>query len=63
MIRFLPYILRSAWRNRIRSVLTVLGVAVAVFLISGLGALLDSKARALKEASQSILVVSEKDVY
>jgi len=63
VIRFLPYILRSAWRNRVRSVLTVLGVAVAVFLISGLGALLDSKAQALEEASQTILVVSEKDVY
>ena len=36
MIRFLPYLLRSAWRNRVRSALTVLGVAVAVFLVTGL---------------------------
>ena len=63
MIRFLPYVARSAWRNRVRTVLTVLGVGVAVFLIVGLGAFLVSRARAQAAASESILVVSQKDVY
>jgi hypothetical protein len=63
MIRFLPYILRSSMRNSVRSTLTVLGVAVAVFLMTGLGALLQSRTDALEASSESILVVSEKDVY
>jgi hypothetical protein len=63
MIKFLPYVARSAWRNKVRTVLTVLGVGVAVFLVSGLGAFLVSRARAQEAASESILVVSQKDVY
>ena len=63
MIKFAPYVLRSAWRNRLRTLLTVLGVAVAVFLITWLGAILDSRTRTLAAASQSILLVNEKDVY
>jgi uncharacterized membrane protein YqiK len=63
MIRFLPYVLRSAWRNRIRTILTVLGVGVAVFIITGLGAILDSRVKAVEESSETILVVSEKDQY
>ena len=63
MIKFAPYILRSAWRNRLRTLLTVLGVAVAVFLITWHGAILDSRTRTLEAASQSVLLVNEKDVY
>jgi hypothetical protein len=63
MIRYLPYVARSAWRNRVRTVLTVLGVGVAIFMIAGLGAFLASRARAQEAASESILVVSQKDVY
>jgi hypothetical protein len=63
MIRFLPYLLRSAWRNRVRSILTVLGVAVAVFLVTGLASLLESRAAAVEASSETILVVSEMDVY
>ncbi|MHC4473930.1 MAG: hypothetical protein ACYS99_23590 [Planctomycetota bacterium] len=63
MIRYLPYVARSAWRNRVRTLLTVLGVGVAVFMVAGLGAFLISRDRALEAASESILVVSQKDVY
>ncbi|MHC4818156.1 MAG: hypothetical protein ACYTF8_08890 [Planctomycetota bacterium] len=63
MIKFLPYVLRSAWRNRLRTLLTVLGVAVAVFLITGLAAILDSRTRTVEAASQTVLLVNEKDVY
>jgi hypothetical protein len=63
MIRFVPYVIRSSLRNRIRSGLTVLGVAVAVFLMTGLGALLESRAEALEGSSATTLVVSEKDTY
>jgi len=63
VIKFFPYVLRSAWRNRLRTLLTVLGVAVAVFLITGLAAILDSRTRTVEAASQTVLLVNEKDVY
>jgi cell division protein FtsX len=63
VIKFFPYVLRSAWRNRLRTVLTVLGVAVAVFLVTGLAAILDSRTRTIEAASQSVLLVNEKDVW
>jgi hypothetical protein len=63
MIQYLPYVLRSAWRNRLRTALTVLGVGFAVFMITGLAAILHSRVRAVEDASESILVVQERDVY
>ena len=55
MIRFLPYILRSAARNRVRSALTVVGVAIALFLMTGLGAILESRNSAVQGVSTSVL--------
>jgi cell division protein FtsX len=63
VIKFFPYVVRSAWRNRLRTLLTVLGVAVAVFLVTGLAAILDSRTRTIEAASESVLLVNEKDVY
>ena len=63
MTNFLPYVIKSAWRNRVRTVLTVLGVGIAVFLIAGLAAILDSRLRAVESASDTILIVSEKDQW
>jgi cell division protein FtsX len=63
VIKFFPYVVRSAWRNRLRTLLTVLGVAVAVFLVTGLAAILDSRTRTIEAASESGLLVNEKDVY
>ena len=63
MIRFVPYIVRSARRSPVRTALTVLGVGIAVFMATILGALLDSRKRALEGAAATILVVSERDVY
>lgn len=63
MIRFWPYILRSALRNRARTALTVLGVGTAVFLVTGLAAILASHESAVSAASRSVLVVSEKDSW
>jgi hypothetical protein len=63
MIRFVPYVVRSARRSPVRTALTVLGVGIAVFMATILGALLDSRQRALEGAAATILVVSERDVY
>jgi cell division protein FtsX len=56
----LLYLFRSAWRNRLRTLLTVMGVGVAVFLVTGLAAILQSRQAAVEQASQTLLVVSEK---
>ncbi|MCU0725815.1 MAG: hypothetical protein MUE73_08515 [Planctomycetes bacterium] len=63
MIRFVPYILRSAWRNRVRSTLTVLGVATAVFIVTGLAAILESRRSAVAATPETLLAVSEKDKW
>jgi hypothetical protein len=36
---------------------------VAVFLVTGLAAILDSRTRTIEAASESVLLVNEKDVY
>ena len=63
MIKFVPYVLRSAWRNRVRSVLTVLGVATAVFIVTGLAAVLESRRSAVAATPETLLAVSEKDKW
>ncbi|NLY00920.1 MAG: ABC transporter permease [Rhodopirellula sp.] len=42
MLRLFPYVLKSLWRNRTRTLLTVSGSAVALFVFSVLGAVWDS---------------------
>ena len=63
MIKFLPYMLRSVRRNRLRTVLTLSGVGLAVFIMSGLAAILESRQIAVRQSSQTVLVVSEKDQW
>jgi putative ABC transport system permease protein len=41
ILRFLPMLWANLWRNRRRSVLTVLGVAVAIYVYAALGAAID----------------------
>ena len=63
MIKLLPYVVRSAWRNRLRTILTLGGVGLSVFLITGLAAILESRQAAVRAVSQTLLVVSEKDKW
>ena len=62
MIKYLPYILRSAWRNRVRSTLTVLGVAVAVFIVTFLAAVRESRTKAVEAASETTLVTTQEKI-
>ena len=61
MIRYVPYVWRSVSRNRVRSILTVAGVAVGVLIVTWLAAVRDSRRHALDAASQTTLVTGEKD--
>ena len=62
MIKFLPYVLRSAWRNRVRSMLTVLGVAVAVFIVTFLAAVRESRSKAVEAASETTLMTTQTPI-
>ena len=63
MLRFWRYVLRTMARHRVRTALTVVGVAVAVFIVTYLYAIYDSRSQLVARASQTVLVVHEKDVY
>ena len=61
-MRFLPYILRSVLRNKVRSVLTLLGLMVAVGIYCLLASVESSMDKSIDEAAQStLLIVNQKD--
>lgn len=58
MIRFTPYILKNIWRQRTRTLLTISGAAVALFVFSFVGAVsqgLDELTRG-KQSERSLIV-------
>ena len=58
MLRFLPYILKNIWRHRMRTLLTVSGAAVALFVFSFVGAVghgLDELTKG-KQSERSLIV-------
>ena len=57
------YILRNLARHRVRTILTIVGVAVAGFIVSYLVAIADSRSRLVAQASQTTVVVHQKDAY
>ena len=64
MFKFLPYVVRSALRNKVRTILTVVGVIVAVGVFSLLASLGSSMNRTIDRAAQNaLLVVGEKDQW
>src|SRR5690606_30303461 len=62
--RFIPLVVRQVVRQRTRSVLTVLSIAIAMFLLCGVQAL-QRGARAVTDASagETTLIVYRKDRY
>jgi len=63
MFKYWRYILRSMARHRVRTVLTMMGVAVAAFIVSYLAAIFDSRSQLVSRASQTTVVVHQKDAY
>ncbi len=63
MTRYWRYVLRNVWRNPARTCLTVLGVAVAIFIITYLFTIFDSRNQAVAGTASTILVVQQKDTY
>ncbi|MDZ4688634.1 MAG: ABC transporter permease [Planctomycetaceae bacterium] len=52
MLRFIPYVLKTLWRHRTRTLLTVSGTAVAMFVFSFVGAVQEGLDRLLDDQQQ-----------
>ena len=62
--RFVPLVLKQVWRARVRSLLTIAGVTVAMFLFAGVQAMQAGVEAATKtQADDTTLVVYRKDRY
>lgn len=63
-LRFLPYVLKQAARHRVRTLLTVSGIAIAMFLFTGVQAMQRGVAIATTAtAKDTTLVVYRKDRF
>src|SRR4051812_46813781 len=52
MLRFTPYVLKTLWRHRARTLLTVSGTLVAMFVFSFVGAVQEGLDRLLNQQRQ-----------
>lgn len=60
ILRFLPLLWANLWRNRRRSILTVLGVAVSIYVYAALGAAIDGITFPVREVgAERVLNVRE----
>lgn len=63
-LRFTPLVLKQVWRHRVRSVLTVMGIAIAMFLFTSVQAMQRGVASATRaSARDTTLVVYRKDRF
>lgn len=64
MIRFMPYVFKTLWRHRTRTVLTVSGAAVALFVFSFVGAVQEGLNRlAADQAGNRTLIVFQSNRF
>ncbi|MCI0459227.1 MAG: hypothetical protein L0Z62_19925 [Gemmataceae bacterium] len=58
MLKFTPYVLKSLWRNRTRTALTVSGAAVALFVFCFVGAVQEGLANLTQgaQAKRTLIV-------
>ena len=64
MIKFFPYVMRSVLRNKVRTVLTLFGLVVAVGIYCVLASVESSMNDTINASAQnSLLVLNEKDQW
>ncbi|MEQ9096085.1 MAG: FtsX-like permease family protein [Phycisphaerales bacterium] len=64
IFRFVPYIAKQAWRHRVRSGLTLMGIAIAMFLFTAVQAMRNGvEAATTATANDTTLVVYRKDRF
>ena len=57
------YTLRNMLRHRVRSILTIFGISLSVFIVTYLASIFDSRRQLTAGTSETTLIVHEKDVY
>jgi len=63
-LTFVPLILKQVWRHRVRTILTVMGIAISMFLFTAVQAMQVGVEIATREkADETTLVVYRKDRY
>ena len=62
MVRFIPYLLKTLWRHRTRSLLTISGSAVAIFVFSVILSVHDGLAQ-LTQQGDSVLITFQKHKF
>ena len=63
-LRFLPYVLKQIWRHRVRSALTISGIAIAMFLFTSVQAMQRGVTVVTRASAQdTTLVVYRKDRF
>lgn len=64
VLKFIPYILKQVWRHRVRTLLTVTGIAIAMFLFTSVQAMQRGVTQVTKAtANDTTLVVYRKDRF
>ena len=63
LLRFLPYVVRTAWRARTRTVLTIIGAAVAMGLFAFVRTVDEGVQELNRRASQPVLVVFQESRF
>jgi putative ABC transport system permease protein len=63
-LRFVPYVLKQVWRHRVRTLLTVAGIAIAMFLFTSVQAMQRGVTQVTRAtAGDTTLVVYRKDRF
>ena len=64
MIKFIPYILKTLWRHRSRTILTVTGSAVAIFVYCFVGAVQEGmNDLQTRQESKGTLIAFQKNKF
>lgn len=63
MFKFTGYILKNIRQHFVRTVLTVLGVGLAAFIVIYLLAVFDSRNQVVAQSADTLLVMGEMDIY
>jgi hypothetical protein len=63
MFKLWHYVFKHMRHNPVRTLLTVFGTGLAAFIVIYLAAVFDSRNQLVTSRSETMLVVSQKDVY
>jgi len=63
-MKLFQYALRNLWRNKLRSLITILGVLISIFVFCSVLTISDGVQTVIKNSSDDqVLVIFQKDRY